>query len=111
MSKDLRSFLKQMEEKRPEEILHVREEISPKFEATAVLQILEDQGRYPVVMFDNVLGLNGGGNNRLVSNLTARRQNLAVALDLPLEKWRSEVTEEVALREGRSILPPLRLPH
>ena len=105
MSKDLRSFLKKIEEREPEEVLHIKDRISPKFEATAVLQILEDQGRYPVVMFDNVLGLNGGGDNKLVSNLTARRQNLAVALDLPIEKWRGEVTEEVALREGRSISP------
>ena len=109
MSKDLRSFLKQIEEREPKEVLHIKEKINPKWEVTAVLQMLENQGRYPVVMFHNVLNLKGTGNNKLVSNLTARRQNLAVALDLPLEKWRSEVTEEVASREVRPI-PPIVIP-
>ena len=109
MSKDLRSFLKQIEEREPKEVLHIKDKINPKWEVTAVLQMLENQGRYPVVMFHNVLNLSGTGNNKLVSNLTARRQNLAVALDLPVEKWRSEVTEEVALREVRPI-PPSVIP-
>jgi 2,5-furandicarboxylate decarboxylase 1 len=105
MSKDLRSFLKQIEEAEPKEVLHLHDSISPKWEVTAVLQALENQGRYPVVMCHNVLNLAGKGNNKLVTNLTARRQNLALALDLPLEKWKSEVTEEVALREARPIPP------
>ena len=96
MSKDLRSFLKQIEEREPNEVLHIKDRISPKWEVTAVMQMLENQSRYPVLMFHDVLNLAGKGNNKLVTNLTARRQNLALALDLPLEKWKSEVTEEVA---------------
>ena len=105
MSKDLRSFLKQIESAEPEEFINVRERVSPRFEVTAVLQMLENKDRYPLVMFHDVLNLSGAGNNKLVSNLTARRQNLALAFDLPVDKWRGEVTEEVAIREVRPISP------
>ena len=107
MSKDLRSFLKEIEETEPREVLHVRDKISPKFEVTAVLQMLENKDRYPLVMFHDVMNLSGAGNNKLVSNLTARRQNLAIALGLPVSQWRGEVTEEVAFRETKPIPPIL----
>lgn len=105
MPKDLRSFLKKVEDAEPKEVLHVKDKINPKYEATAILQILENKGRYPVVVCHNALSLNGAENNKLVTNLTARRQNMALALDLPIEKWKGEVTEEVAFREGKPIPP------
>lgn len=110
MSKDLRSFFEQIKSIEPDQILNIREPINPKFEVTAVLQILEDQGRYPIVLFHDVPNLNGTGKNKLVSNLTARRQNLAIALGLPVEKWRGEVTDEVVIRSARSI-PPIVVAH
>jgi len=107
MPKDLRSFLTQMESTEPDHVVHIRESINPKFEVTALLQVLEDEGRYPIVIFHDTLSLDGRGNNTLVSNLTARRQNLALALDLPVEQWRTEVVEQAAARAERSVAPKI----
>ena len=78
MTKDLRSFLDEVERNEPDQVLHIREKVSPKFEVTAVLEILEQEHRYPVIVYEDVPGLNGKKSHRLVSNLTARRQNLGL---------------------------------
>ena len=57
---DLRQFLQALERSSPEDVVHVTEPVDPsRFGVTAVLQRLEDLHRYPLVVFDRPLDLNG----------------------------------------------------
>lgn len=71
---DLRSFLKSLENN-SEHLVRVKKEVDPKFEATAVLQKLEEQRKYPAVLFEKVKG----SDIPVVSNLFADRERIAMA--------------------------------
>ncbi|MGH8248015.1 MAG: UbiD family decarboxylase [Gammaproteobacteria bacterium] len=75
MPKDLRHFLAELEKKLPEEFVHVEREVDPKFELCAVLRKLQDENRYPAVLFEKVKG----SAFPVVSNLFASRNRLALA--------------------------------
>src|SRR5215216_859225 len=81
---DLRQFLEALERTSPEDIVHVTEPVDPsRFGVTAVLQRLEDLHRFPLVVFDRPLDLNGETSPfPLVTNLYASRQRCALALGL-----------------------------
>jgi 2,5-furandicarboxylate decarboxylase 1 len=71
---DLRSFLKSLENN-SEHLVRVKKEVDPKFEATGVLQKLEEQRKYPAVLFEKVKG----SDIPVVSNLFADRERIAMA--------------------------------
>ena len=73
-NKDLRSFLEVAE--KHGELLTVNKHLDPAFGPTAVLAKLEEQERYPAVMFNNV----GDGAYPVVSNVFADRKRIALAL-------------------------------
>ena len=54
MPKDLRTFIDQLAEKRPDDIVRVDKEVDPKHELTAVVEKLERADRYPAVYFEKV---------------------------------------------------------
>lgn len=98
MAKDLREFLAELKEKLPEKYVEVDKEINSRFEITALLRHLEKKNKYPVLMCNNVLNLKGKGGNRLITNVTADRKCIAVAIGLSPENWRVELTKEFARR-------------
>ena len=53
-AQDLQSFIRFLEENYPEEVLRVSREVDPVFEACAILWKLENERRYPAVIFDNI---------------------------------------------------------
>ena len=55
-TKDLRNFLKNLE--KSNELIHIQEEIDPRFEVSAFLRQF-DQESAPAVMFDNVKRASG----------------------------------------------------
>lgn len=71
---NLRTFLELAEN--AGEVVHIKEHLDPKFEATAVLAKLEAQEKFPACVFENV----GSGEYPVVSNLFASRNRLALAL-------------------------------
>jgi len=106
MPKDLRSFLKKLEAEAPELLVRVPGEVDPRFEITALLQNLEREGQYPVVIFEQVKNLKGQPSGiQVVSNLFADRRAIALALDLPKEKWRLETSLEYQRRQSNLIKP------
>lgn len=106
MPKDLRHFLAKMEAEMPEDIAVIRKVIDPKYEITAVQQHLENDNRFPLVFFEQVKNLKGQISDfRLVSNLFASRQKVALALDLPKDQWRMEPAFEFANRAANPIKP------
>ncbi|MCC7412043.1 MAG: UbiD family decarboxylase [Gammaproteobacteria bacterium] len=75
MPKDLRQYLAQLEQRMPEEIVHIEREVDPRFELPAVLRKLQDENRYPAAVFHKVKG----SAFPVVSNLFASRKRLALA--------------------------------
>ena len=103
MAKDLRSFLTFLEENYPEHVYHVKQEVDPVFEVTALLAKLEKEKRFPVVIFDNVKG----SNIPVVTNMHADFHRLAMSLGLPYDTSIKDFTNEYARREEAPIEPVL----
>jgi UbiD family decarboxylase len=74
--KDLRSYLESIKQTYPDEFVVVTQEIDPSFEITALVARLEQQRKWPVLLFENVKGT----PFPVLTNLHARRQRLALAL-------------------------------
>ena len=56
MAKDLRSFLTELEADEPDQVIRVKKEVDPHFEVTGVLAKLEQERKFPVVIFEKVKG-------------------------------------------------------
>ena len=82
MPKDLRAFIEQVKAQAPEQFLEVKKEIDARFEIPALLKYLEENGKYSMVLFHNVKNVNGKAPSlRVVSNVTAARERIAMAID------------------------------
>ena len=112
MAKDLRQFLDVLERKYPHEMVRVARPIDPaRFEVTALLQHLENDGKFPLVLFESPLDLHGRPSGfPLASNVFARRQRCAVALDMDPADWRLPLSVEYARRENALIEPEVVVP-
>jgi 2,5-furandicarboxylate decarboxylase 1 len=97
MQKDLRSFIKQLELHGADEWVRVKKQISPRYEATAILFELESRGRFPAVYFENLAGF----SIPAITNVHSTRKRLALALDVA----ESELVEEYGKRESGRIAP------
>lgn len=99
MVKDLRFFLDKMQAEMPEDFIRVSKEVDPKFEITAIQQKLENENKYPLLLFENVKDHYGQPSGfQVCTNLFATRQKCALALDLPKEKWQMETSLEYSHR-------------
>ncbi|MBI2368754.1 MAG: UbiD family decarboxylase [Deltaproteobacteria bacterium] len=107
MPKDLGSFLTRIRREFPRELLDVKKPIRPHmWEVSALLKHLEDQGRFPITVFHNPKNLlDKDSAFPLVMNLFASRERCALALGLPPERSRLEMSLEFARREQRRVDP------
>jgi UbiD family decarboxylase len=76
MSQDLRTFLKHFEDRFPQEVLRISQELSPGYEPSAVIMELDRAKRYPLVYFEKI----NGSAHAIVANVLATRQRLGLAL-------------------------------
>lgn len=108
---DLRQYLAEVEETLPADLVHVTEPVDPsRYGVTAVLQRLEDLGKFPLVLFDRPLDLNGEPSPfPIMTNVYATRERCAVALGLAPEQAYQELSLEYARREDGRI-PPTVIP-
>ncbi|CEP66133.1 UbiD decarboxylyase family [Moorella glycerini] len=74
-NKDLRSFI--LEAGKAGEILEVKKPVSPRFGIPAVAAKLEEEHRYPALLFSNV----EGSSIPVLCNVFASRKRLALALE------------------------------
>jgi len=83
MGKDLRGFLKQLEEKSGSGgFIRITKPVEAEFGITAILQKLEDRNKFPAVLFENVVDKNGRRYEfPVLANLFAARERLAMAID------------------------------
>ena len=77
MKQNLRSFLRVVEERAPEQLVRVKREVSPRWELSSVQKRLEADGKLPILLFDRV----AGHTMPVVTNLFASKHHLALALD------------------------------
>lgn len=107
MSLHLAAYLKELQEKYPAEFVAVERPVAPaEYEVTALLKHLENQGRFPAVLFKNPLNVKGEASRfPLASNLFATRERCAVALGLSPAQSRLELGLEYARRENLPIPP------
>src|SRR5262245_37985417 len=96
--KDLRSYLKTLIEHDPKQLMVVDEEIDPIFEATAIVDQMRTDARYPnypAVLFRKIKG----SSIPLLINLQGTYERLALAIDSNLQG----MVEEFGRRENSPV--------
>ena len=96
--KDLRGYLQKLIEHDPRQLMVVEKEIDPIFEATAIVDQMRADGRYPnypAVLFRKIKG----SSMPLLINLQGTYERLALAIDSDLKK----MVEEFSRRENAPI--------
>ena len=78
MAKDLRSFLKEYEAKYPEDVINIDKQVDSNQEITAIIMQLEQQDKFPLIVFHNVLNPEGKiAKQPVVTNVFASRTRYA----------------------------------
>ena len=91
---DLRSFLEQIRQSRPSDLVEVEREVDPRFETAAILAKLEERQRSPILWFPRVSGC----SLPLVTNVCGSMGRLALALGCPLKEVASRYAEAAERR-------------
>jgi UbiD family decarboxylase len=101
MSKDLHEFLALEEKKRPGSVIRVKDRVDPnKFETIAFLKKLDERGLEKMVLFENVLTLDGQPSPfPIFYNPFVSRQFCADGIGMGDLKSNMELSLEVARRE------------
>src|SRR5438445_4158942 len=79
MPKDLRTYLDELLEKRPKDVVVVDKEVDPKYEASGIVEKFERENKFPLVFFKNIKG----SKIPLIINLGATYERLTLSLGSP----------------------------
>jgi len=79
MPKDLRSYMQELAEKRPQDIVVVERDVDWRYEACAIVEKFERENRFPLVFFKKIKD----SEIPLIINLGASYERLALALGSP----------------------------
>src|SRR3954468_6087675 len=96
--KDLRSFLRYLEENNPDEFIRIsKKEVDPTWEVPAVIRRFQEDNRFPAVLFERVKN----STMPVLTNLVASRLRLGATFETTVENamW------EYARRESDPIAP------
>jgi 2,5-furandicarboxylate decarboxylase 1 len=106
-AKSLRSFLTQLREQRPDDLVEVNRQIKPdQFEVTAILEHLDRAHRYPTVLFNHPTNLLGERSRfPIVSNVFATREHCALALGLDPHRPGMELSLGYSALERKPVVP------
>src|SRR5207248_2761986 len=97
MHQGLRSFLKTVETRYPEQFCRVREPVQPVYDATALVMTLEQDPDCPILYLERVVG----SDFPLVANVLATKGRLALAMGVA----EADLMGEYA-RRSKTYLPP-----
>lgn len=105
MPKDLSGFINRICAEFPDQVVTIRRPVrASEYEVTAILQHLDDRGQYPMALFEQPINMLGEASEfPIVSNIYATRERCALALDLPPEQRRLDLSLEFARRERHPI--------
>ena len=111
MRRDLSGFLRKLEERLPDDLVHVERAVAPaRYEVTALLQHLENDRKFPALLFDKPLDVDGKPSSfPLLSNVFATRRRCALALGLDPNDEGLPLSLEYARREEQ-LIPPVVVP-
>lgn len=96
MVKDLRFFLKQVEDADSSDIVRIKKEVDPNFELCGVVRKFQDEGRYPLVYFERVKG----SKFPVVTNLFASKSRLALSFGVR----ESSLLQDYMANEDKKVL-------
>jgi 2,5-furandicarboxylate decarboxylase 1 len=102
MAQDLRTYLETLLREHPEQLKIVDDEVDPEFEATAIVDKIERDDRYPgfpAVLFKNI----GGSQVPLLLNLHGTYERVALSIDSDVPG----MVDEYSKREGKPIPPTI----
>jgi UbiD family decarboxylase len=97
---DLRGFIEFLEKEHPEEVVRISREVDPKFGVSGILERLERDGKFPLVIFENVRG----SKIPLVANMHASFERLRLGLGMERGDVKAFV-KECAARQANPIDP------
>ncbi len=102
MTRDLPGFLARLEAEHPGWIVRVKERVDPNaFEVSGLLHLLDRRGENRAVVFENVVDAEGRPSPfPLVYNLFVTRPLCALAIGMPPERHRMELSAEFARRQA-----------
>jgi UbiD family decarboxylase len=104
MVKDLRSFLKDYEASYPEDVLHSEKEINCNQEITAIVEQLEKQDRYPLIVFHNVTNAEGRkAEQSVVTGVLASRTRYARVCNSSYRTLGRDVYEAISVRRTKPV--------
>src|SRR5579885_825180 len=103
----LANFLSKMEKESPGEVIRITRPVAPaEFEVSAILKHLENQGKFPLLVFEKPKDVQGRPSQLpLLSNIYATRERCAVAMGLKPEQAGMPLSLEYARRLENPILP------
>jgi 2,5-furandicarboxylate decarboxylase 1 len=99
MAKDLRTFIEQVKQTHPTSFLTTDKEVDPRYELTGVLRKFQEQGQFPMVMFNNVART----QVPVLGNALGHRDRLAILFDTDSTGLAAAYEE----RQGKQIPPVL----
>jgi len=107
MPKNLRTFIKDVQEKLPGEFICIQKQVNPSdFEVTAIIKKLDEKKKFPVILFENVLNLHGEKSEvRVLMNELITQSKAQVALDIPLTTDRVQIAEKCLEMEEKRVKP------
>jgi 2,5-furandicarboxylate decarboxylase 1 len=109
MAKDLRTFIADCQRELPGEVIHIKKEVNPaNYDVTAIIKHLGAQKKFPIIIFDNPLNLNGKvGPMKLTMNCEISQGKTQIALGMPKESSRPKMAEKCLEMEEHRIPPSI----
>ncbi|MBW1802268.1 MAG: UbiD family decarboxylase [Deltaproteobacteria bacterium] len=99
--KDLRDFLSAYENDFPDDVITIEKPIKAVYECTAIAKKFEKMGKYPLIIFQNVINTKGSVSTfPCAVNILGDRYKLAQAIGSTFENvgidWRKRAKEKIA---------------
>lgn len=115
MAKDFRTFIQQLTDACPDELLKVPGKISSNLEATTFLRKLELEGKAPMTIFEHPTALDGSESEfPLVFNAFSNRRKFCAALGMDMADYKMplsmELKDRFAHRIPPEVIPPTDAP-
>jgi UbiD family decarboxylase len=107
MAKSLRTFLEDCRREIPNEVVQIAKEVDPAhYDVTAIIKQLDEMKKFPILIFERPLNLHGQVSEfKLAMNCEISQRKTQIALGLPKEMNRVQMTEVCLEREEHRIPP------
>lgn len=105
--KSLRTFLDDCLREIPNEVIHITKQVDPAhYDVTAIIKHLGAQKKFPIIIFDKPLNLNGRvGDIKLTMNCEISQRKVQIALGLPEGTTRPRMAETCLHMEEHRVPP------